>query len=210
VGALIAKAKKGAGPLAFVVAGHHGGMPNSDDLAGRLIEKAELLPEARRDGLPQWIEKIFPPRPPDWLANPLADRIQLSLWTRVLFSALVDADFLNTEKFYGGGIARAQAPQPSLAELKARLDAYFGRKTAASDPSPMNEMRARVLEACRTKAASELGKFTLTVPNGLIAIVGKVSLLVTKRTGSQSLPAALFLLPGTAKIREKLILVAPC
>src|SRR5260370_669519 len=41
VGALIAAERK-ASMLAFVVAGHHGGMPNADDLGGRLKEKYEL------------------------------------------------------------------------------------------------------------------------------------------------------------------------
>jgi CRISPR-associated endonuclease/helicase Cas3 len=87
VGALIAAERKAA-MLAFVVAGHHDGIPNADDLGGRLKEKHELLPEARRDGLPPWIEDQVLPRSPDWLTDPA----QLSLWTRVLFSALVDAD----------------------------------------------------------------------------------------------------------------------
>lgn len=162
VGALIAKDKKGAGTLHFVIAGHHGGMSNADDLSARLVQKAELLAEARRDGLPQWIEEQAPPRPPNWLT----DRIQMSLWTRMLFSALVDSDFLDTEKFYAGGIERALGQQPNLTELKLRLDNYLERKAASSDRSAMNVMRARVLEACRTEAASEPGTFTLTVPTG--------------------------------------------
>ena len=100
VGALIANERSGASLLSFVVAGHHGGLPNADDLHGRLKEKAALLPEARRDGLPRWIEEQAVPGPPPWLA----DRALLSLWTRFLFSALVDADFLDTERFYAGGV----------------------------------------------------------------------------------------------------------
>jgi CRISPR-associated endonuclease/helicase Cas3 len=161
VGALIAAERK-ASMLAFVVAGHHGGMQNADDLGGRLKEKLELLDEARRDGLPQWLEEQVLPRSPDWLA----DRAQLSLWTRFLFSALVDADFLDTEKFYSGGAGRDLAEQPGLAELKTRLDEYIARKAAASDQTPMNRMRSRVLDACRTKAALKPGTFTLTVPTG--------------------------------------------
>ncbi len=49
VGALIA-AERQAPMLAFVVAGHHGGMPNANELAARLKSKVDLLPESRRDG----------------------------------------------------------------------------------------------------------------------------------------------------------------
>src|SRR5258708_2112481 len=51
IGALIAKERK-ADLLAFVIAGHHGGLPNADDLSARLKEKGALLAEARADGLP--------------------------------------------------------------------------------------------------------------------------------------------------------------
>jgi CRISPR-associated endonuclease/helicase Cas3 len=161
VGALIA-VEHNASMLAFVVAGHHGGMPNGDNLGGRLREKHELLDEARRDGLPPWIEDQVLPRSPDWLT----DRAQLSLWTRFLFSALVDADFLDTEQFYTGGTGRDLALQPGLQVLKTRLDEYLGRKTAAADQTPINRMRARVLDACRNRAALDPGTFTLTVPTG--------------------------------------------
>jgi CRISPR-associated endonuclease/helicase Cas3 len=79
-GALIASARK-AWMVAFAIAGHHGGMLNAGDLEARLKEKNHLLSEARRDGLPRWIEDVEAPRPPEWLSDPA----QLSLWTRFLF-----------------------------------------------------------------------------------------------------------------------------
>ncbi len=165
VGALIAAERKGslvASLLAFVIAGHHGGMPNFTDLASRLQQKAALLPQTRRDGLPPNIENQVLPAPPAWFS----DKAQLSLWTRFLFSALVDADWLDTEKFYARGIARDLGQQPALSELKARLNQHMRRKNASAAQTPMNQMRARVLEACRTKATQNPGMFTLTVPTG--------------------------------------------
>jgi len=160
VGALIAKGHR-ARPLSFVIAGHHGGMPNADDLVARLNERADLLPETRRDGLPPWIEEQAAPNPPGWFT----DQSQFSLWTRLLFSALVDADFLDTEKFYAHGIERDLGRQPALIELKARLDDYLERKSTV-EPTTMNQMRGRVLAACRINAELAPGVFTLTVPTG--------------------------------------------
>src|ERR1700722_1196382 len=73
VGALIAK-EQGAPLVAFVVAGHHGGIPNADNLSSRLRARESLLPEARRDGLPSWIETQIAPQMPEGLT----DRVQLS------------------------------------------------------------------------------------------------------------------------------------
>jgi CRISPR-associated endonuclease/helicase Cas3 len=56
--------------------------------------------------------------------------------------------------------------QPSLAELKERLDKHIASKTAGAKPSPVNDMRSRVLGAARLAAAQSPGKFTLTVPTG--------------------------------------------
>jgi CRISPR-associated endonuclease/helicase Cas3 len=162
VGALIARERRAA-MAAFAVAGHHGGMANAAELSARLSGKRNLLLVARREGLPGWVEEQAAPEPPAWL---LRSRASLSLWTRFLFSALVDADFLDTERFYAGGVNRDLGLRPSLAQLKERLDRHVERKAAEARPSPLNEMRARVLEAARKAAEHDPGAFTLTVPTG--------------------------------------------
>jgi CRISPR-associated endonuclease/helicase Cas3 len=98
VGALIAKRGR-MDPLTFVVAGHHGGMPNKEDLKSRLAIKEYLLPRARANGLPSYLETIRSPSPPAFVGS---EKRKYALWTRFLFSALVDADFLDTEAFYSG------------------------------------------------------------------------------------------------------------
>jgi CRISPR-associated endonuclease/helicase Cas3 len=162
VGALIAVDRKSP-LLGFVIAGHHGGLPNAGDLGARLREKNGLLPNARAAGLPQWLEELKVPPPPRWLE---ADRLLMSLWTRFVFSALVDADFLDTERFYAGGEERYLGAYPSLEELKLRLDTYLDLEFADASPTAVNEMRGRVLDACRKAAGSDAGAFTLTVPTG--------------------------------------------
>lgn len=170
VGALIAVERKS--PLiGFAIAGHHGGIPNARDLPGRLLEKKALLPQARMDGLPAWIEEQIVAPPPHWLQ---ADRILFSLWTRFIFSALVDADFLDTGRFYAGGKARETTVRPTLQELSVSLDSYLERKSSEADRTDVNEMRSRVRLACRTAATLSPGSFTLTVPTAPRA--GRVSL----------------------------------
>lgn len=164
VGALIAR-ERNAPALAFAVAGHHGGIPNHDELMVRLQGKADLLGDARRGGLPGRTDTPALPDYPEWLKH-AADRAALSLWTRFIFSALVDADFLDTERFYAGGTERDLGRRPALSELKSRLDGHLVRKSGSAPSSPINEMRRRVLDACRRAAESQPGAFTLTVPTG--------------------------------------------
>lgn len=163
VGALIAKNRA----LSFVIAGHHGGLANSEALSARLMdtEKRDLLIQARKDGLPQSLEEQPQAAIPSWMRD-AGDSASFSMWTRFLFSALVDADFLDTERFYAGGVDRDLGARPNLAELKQRMDEYLSRKTAGAKQTPINEMRARVLSACREKAKAGPGVFTLTVPTG--------------------------------------------
>jgi len=164
VGAVLAR-ERGAAMAAFVIAGHHGGLPNGEDLRDRLHDKRHLLAEARRDGMPPQIEDQALPAKPSWLAT-CHDGAGLSLWTRFLFSALVDADFLGTERFYAGGVERHLGVRPSLAELKARLDSHLATKTAGAERTAVNDLRARVLAAARESARLDPGAFSLTVPTG--------------------------------------------
>jgi CRISPR-associated endonuclease/helicase Cas3 len=164
VGALVAK-ERGAAMASFVIAGHHGGLPNGDDLRNRLHEKQHLLEVTRREGMPTEIEDQAVPVWPSWLAKG-QDLAAMALWTRFLFSALVDADFLGTERFYAGDVERQLGSRAGLRELKARLDAYIATKTAGAERTSVNDLRARVLAAARESATLDAGAFSLTVPTG--------------------------------------------
>ena len=159
VGALIAEKAK-AGALAFVVAGHHGGLSNFQGLKDMLAGKGHLLEDARKDGLPASLEKLPLPAPPAWVGS---DPMAPAMWIRFLFSALTDADFLDTERFYEGR-ERDLGQPPSLATLRDKLDAHLDRISGSS--TEVNAMRARVLADCRDAAILAPGAFTLTVPTG--------------------------------------------
>lgn len=80
----------------------------------------------------------------------------------MLFSALVDADFIETERFYTPAAPRGT--HTDLAALRAALArrlCEFGRPETA-----VNRLRAEVLEAAGKAACQPPGLFTLTVPTG--------------------------------------------
>ena len=99
--------------------------------------------------------------------NPLA----WSLWVRMLFSALVDADFLDTEAYMNGAKAMARDRFAPIGSYLAQLDAALsrmGEQVAASHRAEDPVMRARnaVLQRCREQALCAPGVFSLEVPTG--------------------------------------------
>lgn len=84
--------------LAYILAGHHGGLPDGvnaerTDLNDRLAKKLPSL-----DGpYPEILTNLTLPNPP--LQARAEPGFSLSFFTRMVFSCLVDADFLDTEEF---------------------------------------------------------------------------------------------------------------
>lgn len=171
--------EQGGLPLAFVIAGHHAGLVDRMDLGTRLQQKAHLLAPALQGGGTTLADRPVPP-PPGFL-RPVAgqDRDALfrsyEFWVRMLYSALVDADFLDTEDFHEGKTKRGRpyyrgAGEP-LALLKPRLDRYMtgkqaGATAAGALKSAVNQVRDQVLDSCRTRARNPPGVFSLTAPTG--------------------------------------------
>lgn len=96
---------------------------------------------------------------------------QLSVLGRMIFSCLVDADFLDTEAFFqaSAGLTpdRDWPRLPDLnAGLTARFDAHMARKQADAPANDLNRLRADILTQVRAKAFLPPGLFTLNVPTG--------------------------------------------
>lgn len=167
-----------ATPLAFAIAGHHGGIPDKERLRERLKLPEELERYARVVQMPaDQREEVRAPSIPPWIlppTPPMNGARGLEFFTRILFSALTDADFLDTEAYFAlAGDAEAANRNttraggwPDLRSYLPVLDAFLGGKTARSSPTPVNRLRAEVLDACRAASTSPRGAFSLTVPTG--------------------------------------------
>lgn len=153
--------------LAYLIAGHHAGLPDwhGDQNAGaalsvRLTQNEHLgaLPLAE---IPADI--LAPPAPA--IPNIPGSREGAHLWLRMLFSCLVDADFLDTEAFMAQDKVATRQQDVPVAQLLDRLDAHMV-SYADAPRTPVNRVRADVLCQCRDKAALPPGLFSLTVPTG--------------------------------------------
>jgi CRISPR-associated endonuclease/helicase Cas3 len=87
---------------------------------------------------------------------------------RMIFSTLVDADYVETERFYAEHEGREieRGDETSIAALSSALDAYLVTKIAGAPRTPLNELRAKILLHVRAGAERARGVFTLTVPTG--------------------------------------------
>lgn len=154
--------------LAAIIAAHHAGLADGIDLARRLEGAAGLVPagwQAQAGPLPPQPE-LKPTRAFNWQAGPKG--FAASFLVRMLFSCLVDADFLATERFYAAaeGAPAERGGHTSLAALRDRLHAHMAEKRAAAEPTPLNALRATILDHAVSKAELTPGLFTLTVPTG--------------------------------------------
>ena len=94
-------------------------------------------------------------------ANPSKDKAGTEFYVRMLFSCLVDADFLDTEQFNIRRERRSAKLDASL--LLERLQAHRGKFDSSGE---LNRLRNRVFEDCLAQAAEPAGFFSLTVPTG--------------------------------------------
>ncbi len=168
-------------PLAFAVSGHHGGLPNLRSsefgltpLLERLHDHANSLERAAGNAPALFMDAAVPSLPeflrPTVEVSAFEQRRQMEFWIRFLFSALVDADFLDTEAFFKPGMrSLALGVSGDVAALRKRLDDAadaLSAKAAAKLVTSVNRLRAEVLECCREKAKLPPGIFSLTVPTG--------------------------------------------
>ena len=150
--------------IAFCIAGHHSGLPNGLTRShGRpATPLRERIEQSERLDLPDGIAlpQLTAPAPFQRLSN--GAYFELHFFTRMLFSTLVDADFIETEGFYFP--SKRPANQSDLQVLRDALS-----NTLAAFPPPetqLNRLRAEVLTAAGECAALSPGFFSLTVPTG--------------------------------------------
>lgn len=168
-GAILAcdRFKEAGRVLAYLIAGHHAGLY---DWFGGL--DARLGSADSRDELNEALAEHPPAEildhgafTPDLRAIP-GGKDGFAFWIRMLFSCLVDADFLDTEAYMDTDKSARRGDWPDMQMLLEQFDNFMERKTFAAEPTPVNQLRADILRQCREKAHEASGLFSLTVPTG--------------------------------------------
>ena len=158
--------------LAPLLAGHHGGLPDAAAMSGAAGRLAKDIPSWQANAELHLADLLDDGGLAGWdlpfdLKAIESERRGFALATlgRMLFSALVDADSLVSERLAHPD--REQTRQPVAVErVGETFDAAMESFAASAEPSQLNRTRAEILAACRKAAASERGFFSLTVPTG--------------------------------------------
>lgn len=162
----IACAKRGNRYVSACVAGHHGGLQDFGNMRtarrddgtfyGRLLKGREegCLEHCGESGVALPMAAIS--------AAQGLNTLQASFWTRMLYSCLVDADFLDTERFMNG--ERDRGGCDDMAALLARLRAYI--EPWQTPTTELNRLRCEILNTCMEAGRKPKGVYTLTVPTG--------------------------------------------
>lgn len=155
--------------LAAIIYGHHAGLPNQAKLRDALHQPElrqtyeRILPVAH-DAVQNLVFRGDVRRVVD---DPPRDELQMDMLQRMLFSALVDADFLDTEKHFDPGLATLRGSElrpEDLWEVFMRDREAFVAATV--EKTPVNEVREEVYRFCLEAGALPQGVYRLGVPTG--------------------------------------------
>jgi len=151
--------------LAYCIAGHHSGLldgkGNEACLDKRL--KKEIKDFTRRPDSLLEIPRIEKP-PIRFMSRKEDVGFQLQFFTRMIFSSLVDADFLDTEAFMDNKKSLLRLRDANLQVLRDKVLAEI--KNISNQESRVNQLRRSVFEQCLKSSAKQPGIFSLTVPTG--------------------------------------------
>lgn len=161
VGAIMAKRMFGKQALQLFcnqIASHHRGLYDYDELE-EIVNRA--IPEEVTEEVTEETEK--PQLEAPSFKPGKEDFHHLS---RMLFSCLVDADFLDTEAFMNEDNANERGCGASLASLASRFDRYLEQLRHNARKSDINTIRAKVQARCGEMSGKPKGFYSLTVPTG--------------------------------------------
>jgi len=163
------KLGKGLGRiLAYIIAGHHAGLPDwsNAECAGKsCLQYQESTVASLSDISPDMSNLLNNAeiKSPPWK---FSQGLDASLWIRMLFSCLVDADFLDTEKYMNEEKPKNRGSYCSILELLTRFNQHIQVLEEKSIKTRLNDIRREIREKCVNTAKEAQGIFSLSVPTG--------------------------------------------
>lgn len=164
--------------LQYAIMGHHAGLPNygSVDTEGSFANRIKkdindysAYHTELNDALINPSAVVFPPNICHAVkqASSIEDLGYCFFFLiKMLFSCLVDADFLETEKFMDREKSEIRRQYPSMNVFFKKLDVHIKELNAAAHKTEINKNRQSILAACLSVAEQAKGFFQLTVPTG--------------------------------------------
>lgn len=183
---------------AFCIAGHHSGLPDggTGDVEGTTL--VARIGRAENGELPvyeQWKTEI---QPKEFRSCQSYDKPTFFFQTKMLYSCLVDADYLDTEAFMNGTVDRSRAF--SIEKLEQALDAYI--KDWFPPKTELNRLRCEILEqVMQAGKENEKGLFSLTVPTGGGKTIASLAFAI-RHARANGFQRIIYVIPYTSIIEQ--------
>ena len=157
--------------IAFCVAGHHVGLANGASGSPGMSSLADRLTKVLDPLDPIWRNEVaLPELPLPKLRFRNRDTVGFcfAFFVRMLFSALVDADFLDTESYFKSASDQEtlRGGHPDVRVLAKRLARHLEGLEERSRHGELNALRSEILRHVHGQATRPRGIYSLTVPTG--------------------------------------------
>ena len=154
--------------LSYCIAGHHAGLPDwsGAEGAGKSSLEFQLTRVKDLNEVEQFILEGIQSSKPSLPPRQFSTGLDMSLWIRMIYSCLVDADFLDTESYMNKEKADNRSGYCSIQELLERLNYFNKQLDKTSENTPVNQIRRNIRKRCIEMAAEPQGIFSLSVPTG--------------------------------------------
>ena len=186
---------------AVCVIGHHSGLPNVGHKDADTTESQTFFGRklrAEQGGIPDyrknWNGHIALPQ--DYF-RPSGRGFATAFYIRMLYSCLVDADYIDTETFMNGDAGRGN--YEPLSALCDKLTAYISKWN--NPTREIDILRQKILNSCIEKASAPRGIFSLTVPTGGGKTVASMAFALTHAVAN-SMKRIIYVIPYTSIIEQ--------
>lgn len=191
--------------LSYCIAGHHAGLPNTggdDDSSTKGTLKGRLKKNLK--DYRAYMEEIQVPKltpPPFQPVKTENIDFFFSMFIRMLYSCLVDADYLDTEAFMGRDMSSERKPGASMDILCEKLEGHISNWLENDDLSTINGRRTEILKHCLDMGKEEKGLFRLTVPTGGGKTVASLAFAL-KHAKEHHMDRIIYVIPYTSIIEQ--------
>lgn len=186
---------------AVCVIGHHSGLPNVGHKDADTTESQTFFGRklrAEQGGIPDyrknWNGHIALPQ--DYF-RPSGRGFATAFYIRMLYSCLVDADYIDTETFMNGDAGRGN--YEPLSALCDKLTAYISKWN--NPTREIDILRQKILNSCIEKASAPRGIFSLTVPTGGGKTVASMAFALN-HAAANSMKRIIYVIPYTSIIEQ--------
>lgn len=152
--------------LGYIICGHHSGLMNygSEESGLKLRfnkEIPEYVVEVKNSNVDiKQLSVELPKKMTEYKG------FSIGFYVRMLYSCLVDADFLDTEEFMNISASEKRKGNVEFPVLNELFESYMEGKNKNSNKSKINSYRQEIYEDCIKAGSQGVNLFSLTVPTG--------------------------------------------